>query len=492
MKPTPIPILFAVIVVCAALLWLPPLTSSLWLDELDTFFSAHDGVVTAVTRTLTAHPQCSVLYNVLIAIVITIFGESEAVLRLPSLLATIVAAFYVTRIGARWVDKEYGLLAALAFIGLHDVAFAAVDARSYAPATAAATIATFHLLRFVEGPGRLRDGIVYAVAAAVGIHFHYLFALVLVPQALFVLALLARGEPAFARRDAVTVATTLFVTAVPAVWPVIATIRADQVPSYAPPPNLFALLSVWARPEFVVSVVPIAAYFLARGRAVAFALPKLGVPEWILLIAWAIFPPAFVFFVSELATFKIFLARYFLCAEPGIALLLALLLRSFEPPRVRVAAAGAYALVTIIMYARAVHVQEDWRGLAALLAQEVEADTPVLVNAGFSEAAKADWLELPNDDDRRRFLLAPLEYYSFPGSISLLPYALTPATQSYVERVVVPRLEGVERFACVWRQRREMWARAWFDARYASAGYVARELWKSAALNAVIYERAPR
>jgi hypothetical protein len=239
----------------------------------------------------------------------------------------------------------------------------------------------------------------------------------------------------------------------------------------------------------VVSVVPAALFLLARGRSVGFALPELRRSHWVLLAAWVLFPPAFLFFVSELAVFKIFLPRYYLCAEPGIALLFGLLLRSFDPAGFRVAAAGAYALVSVLMYARGVHVQEDWRGLSALLAKEIDAGTPVLVNSGFSEAAKPDWLALPADDDRRRFLLAPLEYYPFPGSIALLPYALTPATLSYVEQTVVPRLDGVERFACVWRQRREMWVRAYFDGRYASAGYVARELWKSPALNAVVYER---
>ncbi len=491
MKPTSTPILFTLVVGLAAVLWLAPITSSLWLDALDTSFSARDGAFTAISRTLTAHPQCSLLYNALIALWMSVFGASEWVLRMPSILATALAAVFVFRIGARWVDRETGLLATLLFVGLHDVSFAATDARSYALATASGTAATFYLLRFVDTSSR-RDGIAYALTAALANHIHYQFGLMLVPHALFVASALKRGELAAPRRDLLVVAATLAIAAAPVAIPLLATVVGDRIPSYAPPLNMFVLLAVWARPEIVVSVVPLAIFLLARGHTLGFALPRLSSSTWVLLVAWAVFAPAFIFFVSELATIKIFLARYYLCSEPGIALLLGIVLRGFEPAKLRMASATVYALISVLMYARVNHVQEDWRALTARLASEVGASTPVLLNAGFFEAAKADWLTLPADDDRRRFLLAPIEYYPMAGVVTLLPYTLTPETRSYVESAVVPQLDGVDRFACVWRQRRDAWVRPWFDARYTGAGFVARELWKSPALNAVIYERAPR
>ena len=122
LKPSTSPILLALVVITAALLWLPPLDSSLWLDEIDTAFTVKDGVLTAISRNLRAHPQCSTLYNAILAAWVGLFGTSEVVLRLPSVLATVVGLVFLFRIGARLVDRETGMLACLLCVGLRDVA----------------------------------------------------------------------------------------------------------------------------------------------------------------------------------------------------------------------------------------------------------------------------------------------------------------------------------------------------------------------------------
>jgi uncharacterized membrane protein len=506
MKPTTAPILFLLVVVSAALLWLPPLDSSLWLDEFDTYVTAKDGVFASIERNLLAHPQCSMLYNALIALVIGVFGSSEVALRFPSVLATIVAAMYLFRIGAKLVDRETGLLACVVFVALRDVSFAAVDARSYAFATAACVASSYYFLRFVELPrssdasdrrpehgavpqSRRRDGIAYAVTAALTVHFHYVFGLALLAHALMLALLIARRELVVAPRD-MGVAVLVFVLAVlPGVAPFLATVSARDAISYAPPHVLANLLGVWARPELAASIVPLLLLRIALGKNVSFSLPPLDAAAWLLLVAWTVLPPTIVFLVSELTSVQMFLTRYFLCAQAGLALLVAVLLRGFDPPGLRAGAATVFALLAIFADSRDTHLLEDWREMSAALRAEIGDDTPVLLNAGFVEAGNVDWLTLPADDDRKQFLLAPSSYYPMRGVVSVLPYRISDDTRDYMERVLVPSLEGVERFAAVARQRRHPWIRAWFDGRYGAHGYEAREIYASSSLYAVLYER---
>lgn len=512
MKPTTAPILFLLVVVTAALLWLPPLDSSLWLDELDTYVTAKDGVFASIERNLLAHPQCSMLYNAIIALVIGIFGSSEAALRLPSVFATIVAAVYLFRIGAKLGDRETGLLACVAFVALRDVSFAAVDARSYAFATAACVASSFYFLRFVElsrssdpsdpsdlraehgaiVQSRRRDGIVYAVTAALTVHFHYVFGLALLAHALVLALLIARRELVVAPRDMGVVVLVFVLAVLPSVAPFLATVSARDAISYAPPQVLANLLGVWARPEIAASIVPLLLLRIALGKNVSFSLPPLTPAAWLLLVAWTVLPPTIVFLVSELSSVQMFLTRYFLCSQAGLALLVAVLLRGFDPPGLRAGAATVFALLAIFADSRDTHVLEDWRAMSAALRAEIVDDTPVLLNAGFVEAGDVEWLGLPAEDDRKQFLLAPTSYYPMRGVVSVLPYRIDDDTRAYMENVVVPSLEGVDRFVAVARQRRDPWIRAWFDGRFGAHGYEARELYASASLYAVLYERLPR
>jgi uncharacterized membrane protein len=509
MKATTAPILVLLVVATATLLWLPPLDSSLWLDEIDTYFTIKDGVFASIQRNLLAHPQCSTLYNVIMALVVGIFGSSETALRLPSLLATVVAAVYLFRIGARLVDRETGLLACVVFVGLRDVSFAAVDARSYAFAMAACVASSYHFLRFVEplrpsdasspraehgavSQTRRRDGIAYAVTAALTVHFHYVFGLALLAHALVLGFLIARRELVVAPRDMGVVVLVFVLAVLPGVAPFLATVGARDAISYAAPQVLANLLGVWARPELAASIVPLLLLRMALGKRVSFAPPPLDAAAWLLLVAWTVLPPAVVFLVSEVSSVQMFLTRYFLCAQAGLALLVAVLLRGFDPPGLRAGAATVFALLAIFADSRDTHMLEDWRAMSAALRAEVVDDTPVLLNAGFVEAGDIDWLTLPADDDRKQFLLAPTSYYSMRGVVSVLPYRIDDETRDYMERVVVPSLEGVERFAVVARQRRDPWIRAWFDGRFGARRYEAREIYASPSLYAVLYERHSR
>ena len=89
--------LLMVTAVVIGALWLVPLFSSLWLDELGTYWVVKDGLGDAVHRALTFHGQSPLYYSIVWA-ARSVGGNSEAVLRLPSLIAT--AASLVSSTGS--------------------------------------------------------------------------------------------------------------------------------------------------------------------------------------------------------------------------------------------------------------------------------------------------------------------------------------------------------------------------------------------------------
>ncbi len=90
-------------------------------------------------------------YYALMRVWTTVFGTSEAALRLPSVLAMAVAAGAVAAIGARLFDRRAGLLAGLVFAVLPAVSRFGQEARPYAGVLAAATLSTLLLLRAAQG-----------------------------------------------------------------------------------------------------------------------------------------------------------------------------------------------------------------------------------------------------------------------------------------------------------------------------------------------------
>ena len=95
-------------------LWLVPLSSSLWLDELGTWWVVKDGLGDAVHRALTFHGQ-SPLYYSIVWTARTVGGNSEVVLRLPSLIATAVSVVLLYRLARTLIGQEAAWFSVLAF-----------------------------------------------------------------------------------------------------------------------------------------------------------------------------------------------------------------------------------------------------------------------------------------------------------------------------------------------------------------------------------------
>lgn len=497
--------LVVLVLLAAALLWLPPLSSSLWLDELDTYVTVKDGMRTAIERTAFVHPQCSQLYNALMAAWVQAVGSTEVLLRLPSTLAMGLAAYLVFRLARVLFDRETALLSVLAFVTSRDVLFAAGDARSYAFATAASVAATLAFLRMLaplslwtptdasdEGTHRrsaLRWGLLYAVTAALTVYFHQIFALILVAHALVALVVLVRGDTRIRLATLIGVGVLTLVLLGLEVPNLLATAAGRARIVHGTSPSPMFLINFWTNPLFVVAVVPVAFALYATGRRGSVRLPDAPGVAWLLLLTCAMLPPLALFLVSRLTDTHVFLPRYYLSCQPAMAIVLGAVLRAFEPRPARMMAAVSVAAVAVIIYARPWHTEEDWRGMVATVNAAIDDQTLVAIDPGFVEGADPEWLGLSADDERYSFLLAPLSYYPLAGRIRLLPYRLDARTRPYFESELLPSFSTEDRFVVISRGRGPRWWSLWLDGRLGHVGYAAERIYESTYLGAAAYER---
>jgi mannosyltransferase len=194
------PALLALIVAVGALLRGLGLTRSLWVDEVDTLLHSVRLPLSRLVTTYASendHP----LYSLLAHLSVAAFGEHEWSLRLPALLLGLASLVAVYRLGARLLDREHGLLAALLLaVSSHHVWFSQ-DARGYTGLLLFTLLATRELVDLLEQPRR--DFLMrYATFIALAIYTHLTGLVVLAGHLLVALAP-RRRAPAIAAPFAV-------------------------------------------------------------------------------------------------------------------------------------------------------------------------------------------------------------------------------------------------------------------------------------------------
>lgn len=136
--------------VSAFLIRLVNLNQSLWLDE---------AIVAKVIRTIPLfqipirfstgdfHPP---LYYLFMSIWSSIFGSSEIALRMPSVIASLIAGWYVYKIASVIRDKKTGIWAAAFFLFNPLIIYYSQEARMYMAATMFLSIALYHFYLLIN------------------------------------------------------------------------------------------------------------------------------------------------------------------------------------------------------------------------------------------------------------------------------------------------------------------------------------------------------
>jgi hypothetical protein len=453
-------------------LWVCPLTSSLWLDELVTFWSACKGIVPAIERSQ-FWPGQNAPYTVLIAAMIRIAGTSEVVLRLPSLAAALVTAWLMFRLGERFMDREAGVLVLTVFASLHEIAkSAAANARPYAIALLLVVVAISQLVRWLDTK-RLRNIIGFILAAAAIPYFHLLFTTTY-------LVFLAYG--AYMSRIGKTRMASLLLPAgivaalvTPLIWTTWHSRHGLAQSSFTGSPDLNELLTATIPPILAVSIFLGLISSFTAWQSTRTNLVTISPSARFLAITWLIIPLSSLFLVSRFTPLKVFVPRYYIPSFAAIALIAGCGLRMIASPRVRMLTVICVAFGSIVSYS-GYHLfhsphREDWRAAANLVrGANLPSSDPVLLQVGLLEARNLKW---GTSIDRDSPLLCPLSKYPIPGRVVLLPFRPDREYNHYMEDLSLHLLTSTNEFLLV--SRGEAGATSWLRGWLVGQGFTLSE-----------------
>jgi mannosyltransferase len=329
---------------------------SFWIDEGHTWGYAHQSLGAILTTTLGSTNAVEAAYYVFLHLWMSVAGDSELALRLPSVFVMAIAVWAVAKTALDTAGTRAAVAAGFVMIALPGVTRYAEEARPYAFMVAAVAISTLLLSRaLTRSDGRWWAG--YGVALVAVGYFHLVSLLVVAGHLVAVLIIDATKWRRFMMAVMLAGAATL-----PMV--VLGAGQHGQI-SWIPPETLETL---WTGPTELTGSIALTASFglLVLALGGDRRLLALGVPT-------ALAAPVLLWMAGNFG--PIYLGRYLMGATPGIALAVAGALTALRPGRALIAAAVIAGLVIpqqIALRGAAAHGQ-DYRAAAQYVVSDCSA-----------------------------------------------------------------------------------------------------------------------
>lgn len=449
---------------CIARLWLMPLPSSFWVDEMATVFVVHHGPNDPSFAVAPQVPDS--IYYRLPQAAESLLGFSEISYRLPSVLLMGIALFLIARLAARLVAPEAAWFAVFACLSMRGINDQAADARPYALGTCLAAASLLFLIRWLDS-AHWWDAALFVILAALLWRVHLLFWPFYIVLALYALMRLFRHETRSGWFPTLAIFALLGVALLPVFLDALNLFRQATGHVIVALPTLrdlrvslkFGLILICGGGAFALG------RFLRWPRAHAFSASA----SVLLIAAWWLIQPLSLFAVSLVTGNSMFVARYLYIGLPGAALAATSAAAYFVPPahwkQVTIAfAAGVLLLLGQWLHLWPMHHGSDWRLAARTVDQWAATNpaTPVLCPSPFIEARPPVWqpaYALPG------FLYCHLPVYPFRGKPYLLPFDDSPEAERYVTSLAEGPIPASGRFLIYGGSGSVRYWRNWFSVR---------------------------
>src|ERR1700722_328167 len=309
-------LLTAVLVLCIVRLWLMPIASSFWVDEMGTVFVARYG---GAHPSLRAAPQVAEsIYYALPRLTERIAGTSGAGYRLWSLLAMGAALFLIAPAPAAVIHPQCAWFVVFACLSLRGIDYQAADTRPYALGACVAAGGVLLLIRWLDS-GRVRDGAAFAVVAALLWRVHLVFWPFYLVFLIYATVRLARGGTPVGWRQAVMISLALGVALLPVAAHAVALNREAAAHVISPPPSLGALSR--SLKLGLIAGACVGAWILSGRRGWRLTLDATHPPgSRALILSWWLSQPLCLFAFSWITGNSVFVYRYLYLSLPGAAL----------------------------------------------------------------------------------------------------------------------------------------------------------------------------
>ena len=477
-------VLAAVLALCVARLWLMPLPSSFWVDEMVSAFVIHFG---AAHPSLAVAPQVAEsVYYWLPEAAEKLFGFSEVVYRIPSVIALGIALWLIALLAARLIHPRAGWFAVFACLALKGIDYEAADARPYALGISVAAAGLWFLVRWLDA-SRWRDAFLFAVFAALLWRVHLAFWPFYAVFAMYAAVRMWRKETAVSLRQAASVAVLIAISLAPVAAAALKLARNAQAHVIADAPTLrmlprtlkFLLLAQCGGGALLAG-------WLFRWKRDARA-PTLS--TWALILGWWLAHPLILFGYSILTGNSIFVDRYLSVALPGAALAATVAAGLSLPERWwRPAAAvlGVCVLAAVGDWKEVwpAHHNSNWRSAARTVNEWSDASIPVLLPSPFIEAKPPVWRP---DYPLPGFLYSYLPVYKLSGKLYLLPFERSPEAERYAA-TLAPLLARSPRFLIYGGDKNVFLWRSFFASRPELQGWGNRHAGSFGDVDVAIFE----
>lgn len=478
---------------CIVRLWAMPLRSSLWVDEMGTYFVVHHG---ADDPTLRAAPQVAQsIYYALPKLAERVAGFSEVSYRFFSLLAMLGALAAVGWLAARLIHPDAAWFAVFACLTSRGFNYQAADARPYGLGTFVLALAIVLEVRWFDS-GRRRDGLLFAVAASVLWWVHLVFWPLYLIFAFYAVFRIARRETSVGWGQGIAMFALIACAVVPVALRAVSLLRQASAHVVVPPPRMADLLLILK--VKAVALTAAGAFLLSR-----IFKWKPARAAWVsgssaaLILGWWLIDPVTLFAFSRLSGNSIFVTRYLYLALPGVILTAGTVTAMFVPARYWKPVALALGLGVLISMGHwktlwPEHHPSDWRGAANALREWSSGQAmPVICPSPFIEAQVPVWRpDYPEDG----FLYSNLGIYRVAGHVYPFPFTAPPFSTpaevaDYARSLAASTLAPAGRFAIYGGDVAVEYWRKWFAAQPELRGWGNKRLGKFGDVEVVGFAR---
>jgi hypothetical protein len=435
-------LLIFLLTVCMVRLWFMLLTGSFWTDETGTAFV----VKLPGDTSLAAAPQVPAsLYYVLPRAVDRLFGFSEILYRLPSLLLMGIAFFIIGRLAARLIHPDAAWFTVFLCFAMTDFNYYAVDARPYALGICVTVASIYFLIEWVD-TNRWQPALLFLLLAAVLWRVQLVFWAFYPVFVIYTLVRLARSTTRVGWPRAVLIYCLLALTLIPVAFDALRILHTAQAHVIVPIPRLRSLARsvAWKPIAFCLGFAWLSGWLFKWKRHTPASRDALT-----LIAVWWLWMPLCLWTFSIVTGTVLFVPRYFSPALPGAALAATAAVALYLPRDCWKLASAILAVVCLIVVGHwnvlwPHHGPDNWRDGASrehLAAREP--DTPVIAVSPFIEAQPPAWspaYHLPG------FLYAPLFVYPLRGSIYPFPFTISQDAEQYGVTLVRDTLSKRNRF----------------------------------------------
>jgi hypothetical protein len=480
-------VLAGLLAACIARFWLVPLPTSFWVDEMVTAFVNHYG---SHHPSLRVAPQVTeTVYYSLPKTAEKLFGFSEVVYRIPSVICVAIALFLIARLAARLIQPEAAWFAAFACLSLNGFNYQAADARPYGLGTAVFAAALWFLVKWFDS-GRWMDGLLFAGlgAALWRVHLIYWPFYAIFP-AYAIWRLVERKTPIIWTRAGVVFAL-MGAALLPVALRALALDREAQAHVIVPLPKLRDLRNSYHLN--LVVICALAAWLLGR----FFRWPAQMVcwragPAWVLSLGWWLWHPLVIFAYSWFTGNSVFVPRYLSLELPGTALAATLGAAPFVTARAWKPVAAVFGAGVLLFVGNwknhsPRHDNSNWKEAARRIeALHLTPGTPVIYPSPFIEAKPPVWRP---DYPLPSFLYCHMLVYPVGGTPLLFPFESSAEAEQYATELAANTLPSSGRFL-IYGGDRNVWLwQKWFAGRPELAGWQSRRLGPFGDVEVAVFE----